>query len=487
MTTRQGAMLSLILAVALLGTSALHAAPPGTAPAGGSAAPASGTGTTPDTGAPASGEVAGTAASAEKRLLVKVPAGGSYLAWLEGRGGSGPAMVAPVAFTGAEVSLVAPKAPEGLTRWALVVLDQKTGYSAAKELPATLPESATLAATDFNRVHRVRVQVTGAGGKPVASGTATLTDAGGDAATRVWDPTVAGVVEFTAVRSGTARLEVQPTGAGSTTKEVEIRLSPGETAQTLAVALPEVTAVVEGSAPPAGTTGAGESAPAAGGTQSPSQPGTPMPPPATGSPITTLVGFLLLAGAIYAVYVVGRNRGWTVDRALARLGVQPGPEPATAVGPASLRPATAPAPPVDPNVCAFCGERKDPLTGRCACSLDTPQRGEGGVAAAPFGAAAPAVGTGPRLVAVQGVYMGQVFPLGEEVTIGRDPASEVPLAEDSTVSRRHARIHVADGGYRVEDLGSSNGTFLNGGRVTEAALRPGDEVSIGGTRFRFEM
>jgi len=402
---------------------------------------------------------------------------------LEGRGGAGPVMVAPVAFTGSEVSLAAPKAPEGLAKWVLVVLDQKTGYSAAKELPASLPESATLAATDFSRVHRVRVQVTGAGGKPVASGTATLTDAGGEAATRVWDPSASGSVEFTAVRAGTAKLTVQPTGGGSTTKEVEIRLNPGETAQTLSVALPEVTAVVEGAAPAAGSTAGGEAAnvPASGAAPSAPQVGTPMPAPSTGSPVTTLVGFLLLAGAIYALYVVGKNRGWTMERALERLGVQPGPEPATAAGPASLRPATAPAPPVDPNVCAFCGERKDPLTGRCACSLDTPAG-----STAPFAGAAPAAGTGPRLVAVQGVYRGQVFPLGADVTIGRDPGSEVPLPDDSTVSRRHARIHAADGGYRVEDLGSSNGTFVNGGRVTEAALRPGDEVSIGGTRFRFE-
>jgi hypothetical protein len=413
---------------------------------------------------------------------VKAPAGGSYLAWLEGRGGAGAAALAPVAFTGAEVSLAAPKAPEGLAKWVLVVLDQKSGYSASKELPAALPESVTLAATDFNRVHRVRVQVTGAGGKPVASGTATLTDSGGVAATRVWDPSATGTLEFSAVQSGTAQLSVQPTGGGSTTKEVEIRLNPGESAQTVAIALPEVTTVVESAAPAAGSTATGEptaNAPASGGASTPVPGATPLPAPQSGSPITTLVSFLLLAGAIYAVYIVGKNRGWTLDQALARLGVQPGPEPATA-GPSSFRPAPAP-PPVDPNVCSYCGERKDPASGRCACSLDP-----SGTAPSPFVAAAPAAGSGPRLIAVQGTYMGQVFPVGAEATLGRDPSNEVPLADDSTVSRRHARIHVADGGYRVEDLGSSNGTFVNGGRVTDAPLRPGDEVSIGGTRFRFE-
>jgi pSer/pThr/pTyr-binding forkhead associated (FHA) protein len=57
---------------------------------------------------------------------------------------------------------------------------------------------------------------------------------------------------------------------------------------------------------------------------------------------------------------------------------------------------------------------------------------------------------------------------------------------DSTVSRRHAVIALDGGGHVIRDQGSSNGTFVNGARVAEAPLRPGDEVSIGGTRFRFE-
>ena len=47
-------------------------------------------------------------------------------------------------------------------------------------------------------------------------------------------------------------------------------------------------------------------------------------------------------------------------------------------------------------------------------------------------------------------------------------------------------IAPGEGGFVIRDQGSSNGTFVNGARVTEAPLRPGDEVSIGGTRFRFE-
>ena len=49
------------------------------------------------------------------------------------------------------------------------------------------------------------------------------------------------------------------------------------------------------------------------------------------------------------------------------------------------------------------------------------------------------------------------------------------------------RIDTEVGGYRIIDEGSSNGIYVNGARVTDATLHPGDEVAIGGTRFRFEV
>jgi DNA-binding winged helix-turn-helix (wHTH) protein len=67
---------------------------------------------------------------------------------------------------------------------------------------------------------------------------------------------------------------------------------------------------------------------------------------------------------------------------------------------------------------------------------------------------------------------------GENV-IGRDPTVDVPLVFPG-VSRRHARIVIADGHATVEDLASKNGTCLNARRVTaETALRDGDQVTIG--------
>src|SRR4051794_22494277 len=69
------------------------------------------------------------------------------------------------------------------------------------------------------------------------------------------------------------------------------------------------------------------------------------------------------------------------------------------------------------------------------------------------------------LVTVKGPVPGQRFPLaGDSALIGRQPDAAVYL-ESLAVSRQHAQVLCQDGSYVVEDLGSSNGTFVNGQRV----------------------
>ncbi|MGH9023139.1 MAG: FHA domain-containing protein [Acidimicrobiia bacterium] len=77
---------------------------------------------------------------------------------------------------------------------------------------------------------------------------------------------------------------------------------------------------------------------------------------------------------------------------------------------------------------------------------------------------------------------GQTFPLGEEVTIGRAPGCSVALAADSFVSALHARVFLREGEAFVEDLGSTNGTYLNRDRLSGALpLRAGDRLQVGHT------
>lgn len=77
---------------------------------------------------------------------------------------------------------------------------------------------------------------------------------------------------------------------------------------------------------------------------------------------------------------------------------------------------------------------------------------------------------------------GTTFDLGPELTIGRAAGCRVSVPDDTYVSQLHARVFERDGLYYVEDLGSTNGTYLNGLRVTSAApLRRGDRLQVGST------
>ena len=79
------------------------------------------------------------------------------------------------------------------------------------------------------------------------------------------------------------------------------------------------------------------------------------------------------------------------------------------------------------------------------------------------------------------------FPLGaDRTTVGNAPENDISLAEDPTVSRLHAIIERFPAGWCVTDLGSSNGTWVNGERIFSARrLRHGDEVRAGQTRMIF--
>jgi pSer/pThr/pTyr-binding forkhead associated (FHA) protein len=75
---------------------------------------------------------------------------------------------------------------------------------------------------------------------------------------------------------------------------------------------------------------------------------------------------------------------------------------------------------------------------------------------------------------------GASYPLGTELTVGRATGCAVPLAADTFVSQVHARVFRRGDDYWVEDLGSTNGTFVNGRKIDGAVpVRRGDRVQVG--------
>ena len=145
--------------------------------------------------------------------------------------------------------------------------------------------------------------------------------------------------------------------------------------------------------------------------------------------------------------------------------------------PRSVQPVVQPAQdrgPAAPGVCPFCGQAYD-CAGGCACSVS------GGAPAA-----TPPQGAVPRLRIVSGPEAGKTFDILQySVTIGRSPSSVIALEQDPMVSRNHATLSYENGSYIVRDAGSSNGTYVNGARVSESPLMPGDTLVVGGTSMTF--
>jgi hypothetical protein len=86
------------------------------------------------------------------------------------------------------------------------------------------------------------------------------------------------------------------------------------------------------------------------------------------------------------------------------------------------------------------------------------------------------------------------FPDGEEhvldsrsLTVGRGSQNDIALDGDDFASARHARIEPRRDGVWVEDIGSTNGTFVNGARLSKPRrLSPGDVIRVGSTDIRYE-
>lgn len=391
---------------------------------------------------------------------LKVEKKGSYVYWFTFKDSEGAAQTTlPARFKGKSADLDLAPLGAKYSDAKLFVMNKKNGNLAISDYPASeSTKDVDLPEDDFQYVRTVRLRVVATDGKPVESAIVNITDGMNEKMTAVVTPADEGVATFENVASGEISVNVE---AENLRKTIDSDIT-----------IPEKRAVpnFEEDIRVSGDVNTLPIKPKAKGEAKPERGGGD----ALSLALQTLAGFVILALIIAIVVIVLKSRGVTAKSALQGLGVEmPGdsagqPAPGAPAGPA-----------IDPNVCQFCGQRKD-ANGRCACTI-TPGMAP---AAAPMAGAS----AGPRLVGSQGVYAGHIFEItSPSMVIGREADNPIALPNDGTSSRRHATISQANGGYSIRDEGSSNGTFVNGARVTEQKLFPGDEVQIGGTKFRFEV
>ena len=131
----------------------------------------------------------------------------------------------------------------------------------------------------------------------------------------------------------------------------------------------------------------------------------------------------------------------------------------------------------DPIAIAFQSPDVSRLIGLCAI---------GAVAGAASGMIENAAKSG-WLKVTQGLIAGKQFILYRNPTfIGSSPENQIYLFKDQQVGRRHAAVHIVNGGFELEDLPLGAETLVNGRPVTRARLRNGDQVQVGATRFLFQ-
>ena len=129
---------------------------------------------------------------------------------------------------------------------------------------------------------------------------------------------------------------------------------------------------------------------------------------------------------------------------------------------------------VGSRFCSSCGGQLSRETEVSTEALETLGGNEGTV-----GMHAPS--SGAVLVVTSGHQAGTRYAIaGEQLTVGRHPDSDIFL-DDITVSRRHVELKIGSTGYVLSDVGSLNGTYLNGERLeaAEAILTNGDDLQIG--------
>jgi hypothetical protein len=347
-----------------------------------------------------------------------------------------------------DASITIKLSPDADTLW---VYDAKTG-NLAQLKAADLKEKTEFTSDRFSHVARVQVNLQ-AQGKPVASAIVQLTDADGKTHTRVLEPSAEGILIFERVPLGKVSITARYGDEGKAMQETTLKAERETRVPIIELALSGSVATLE--VAPKGREGQGDAE-------------TPQTS-RIGAIVMFVIALLLAVGVILFLVRLATQKPQQLGEAMSKLGVEL-PQPAQTGQGGATATAAAPATPPQPDL--------------------LPLEIAGVPPTAPTGAVATTVVAAPaaRIVATQGPHAGQAFELtGELMTIGREASHAIALVNDMGVSRTHAQIIRQGDQTLIEDLGSTNGTYVNGIRISAPTpIKPGDTLQLGASLFRVE-
>jgi hypothetical protein len=367
----------------------------------------------------------------------------------------------------------------------IYVLDAKSGNLAVK--PSKEAGSTyTFTSADFSRLGTVRVRLQH-DFKPVQVASITLSD-GKRTQPMIIDPSSKGEADVFGFAPGTLNAELSykaSDGMHTMRTSLDVPLQHGVAEPQWIIQIPEdvATGPREKSATPAPdnpapditnrspNTASGDPAATAGSSGTDAAPNAAQTPPKADKPnplgkIFTMIVVIGLVGlAVFFGYSWLQKNPGKAQTALQHIGA-PVPDPTPPPGPVGT-PVSMPDAPEPPQKIILSGA--DPITPMSS-----------------FAAAPAPMGMSGQLRLLRSNGQSIALPEGVSV-VGRDTGLEISLAGESTVSRRHAELHRNGTSLSVKDLGSTNGTFLNGVQLSgEVPLVAGDTVQFGSVSFRVE-
>lgn len=418
---------------------------------------------------------------------------GNYSFWLNTR--QGAALISSIVPTQQSVPLSLPA-----TARQIVVVDDSSGTVALYDTKS-LRNGATLTIDpqNFKRVRSVIVSVL-SGGRPVEKAIVVLQEDQTKTVQRFvltavdegkcrFQNVLIGQVTATASYGRETTIGKAPIAPGKAGRPAEINLQLPEGVVPVLDRISQPTVAADG----AGSTGVGgQSANANGqttatGASGAAQTTPPSAAPNNGNPLGVgLITLPILVGLGFYGWREARKRGVTVDSLLTGLKVLRADDEQETPRRTHLQPSANPNRNESPLE-LLSGQPLPNKHGLPDGAIADPMFGTPNVPGAANGV--PVI-VGPQLLGTKGGLVGQRFALpiepGDLFLIGRGDENQIALPRDSTVSRTHAKIEAAGGGYQIEDVGSANGTYVNGARTIRQTLQHGDTIQVGESRFTFE-